>query len=123
MEHSFSGPAFTVGIEEELMLVDPETFELAQGIEAILADVDEDGVGQVKPELMQSVLEIATGVCANLDEAASQLRALRRRVHQCADRNGMLLAAAGTHPTALWEDQMIVDRPRYRELAEQLGWI
>src|SRR4051794_20636266 len=123
MKHSFSGPAYTVGIEEELMLVDPETLGLAQGIETILEDVGKDGVGQVKPELMQSVLEIATGVCANLDEAASQLRDLRRRVRECAERNGMLLAAAGTHPTALWGGQLIVDRPRYRELAAELGWI
>jgi carboxylate-amine ligase len=123
MDHNFSGPAFTVGIEEELMLVDPQTLELAQGIETILDDVGDGGPGQVKPELMQSVLEIATGVCGNLDEAASQLRDLRRRVRECAERNGMLLAAAGTHPTARWEDQLIVDRPRYRELVGKLGWI
>jgi glutamate---cysteine ligase / carboxylate-amine ligase len=123
MKHSFSGPAFTIGIEEELMLVDPETCGLAQGIETILADVGDDGPGHVKPELMQSVLEIATGICANLDEAAGQLRDLRRRVRECAERNGMQLAAAGTHPTALWEEQLIVDRPRYRELAAELGWI
>ena len=123
MDHNFSGPAFTVGIEEELMLVDPQTLELAQGIETILDDVGDGGPGEVKPELMQSVLEIATGVCGNLDEAASQLRDLRRRVRECAERNGMLLAAAGTHPTARWEDQLIVDRPRYRELEGELGWI
>jgi glutamate---cysteine ligase / carboxylate-amine ligase len=123
MEHRFSGPAFTIGIEEELMLVDPETLGLSQGIEAILADVEEEGVGQIKPELMQSVLEIATDVCEDLEEAADQLRQLRRRVRGCAERNGMLVAAAGTHPSAHWEDQLIVDRPRYRELAAELGWI
>ena len=123
MDHNFSGPAYTVGIEEELMLVDPQTLELAQGIETILDDVGDGGPGEVKPELMQSVLEIATGVCGNLDEAASQLRDLRRRVRECAERNGMLLAAAGTHPIARWEDQLIVDRPRYRELEGELGWI
>ena len=105
------------------MLVDPETWALAQGIEKILADVEEDGVGQVKPELMQSVLEIATDVCDDLAEAADQLRQLRQRVRGCAERNGMLVAAAGTHPSARWEDQLIVDRPRYRELAAELGWI
>ena len=123
MEHRFSGPAFTIGIEEELMLVDPETLGLSQGIEAILADVDEGGIGQVKPELMQSVLEIATGICRDLGEAANQLGQLRERVRGCAERNGMLVAASGTHPTARWEDQLIVDRPRYRELAAELGWI
>jgi carboxylate-amine ligase len=123
MDHRFAGDPFTIGIEEELMLVDPETLELAQGIELVLADSDEDGVGQIKPELMQSVLEIATEPCPNLEAAAGQLRALRRRVANCAERNGMIVAAAGTHPTARWEDQLIVERPRYRELASELGWI
>jgi glutamate---cysteine ligase / carboxylate-amine ligase len=123
MEHQFSGTPFTVGIEEELMLVEPESLQLQQGIEAILADIGEDRVGQVKPELMQSVLEIATDPCPDLDHAEAQLRELRRRVRDCAQRNGMLVAAAGTHPSALWEDQLIVERPRYRELAAELGWI
>src|SRR3954454_22215998 len=123
MKHSFSGPAYTVGIEEELMLVDPETLGLAQGIETILEDVGKDGGGQVQPEVMSSVLETAAGVCATLAEAASQLRDLRRRVRECAERNGMLLSASGTHPTALWEEQLIGARPRYRELAAELGWI
>jgi carboxylate-amine ligase len=123
MDHRFSGTPYTIGIEEELMLIDPQTMELAQGIETILADLGEGGAGHVKPELMQSVLEIATEPCANLGEAAGQLRELRRRVRGCAEANGMRLAAAGTHPTALWEDQLIVDRPRYRELAAELGWI
>jgi carboxylate-amine ligase len=123
MEHRFSGTPFTVGIEEELMLVDSGTLDLAQGIEQILADCGDEGVGEVKPELMQAVLEIATEPCANLGEAASQLRDLRRRVSSSAARHGMGLAASGTHPTALGEDQLIVERPRYLELAAQLGWI
>ncbi len=122
MEHRFSGTPFTIGIEEELMLVDGASFELAQGIEQILADC-EDGVGEVKPELMQSVLEIATDPCANLGEAAEQLRELRGRVGRSAARHGMALAASGTHPTGLGEEQLIVERPRYLELAEELGWI
>jgi glutamate---cysteine ligase / carboxylate-amine ligase len=123
MEHRFTGTAFTIGIEEELMLVDPGDLSLAQGIETILAAADPDGVGEIKPELMQSVLEIATEPCPDLASAADQLRGLRRRVRECADANGMMVAAAGTHPTALWEDQLIVERPRYRELAAELGWI
>lgn len=125
MDHRFSGTPFTVGIEEELMLVDSGTLDLAQGIELILADRShgEDLPGEVKPELMQAVLEIATEPCANLAEVAAQLGGLRRRVHSAAARHGMLLAASGTHPTALPEDQLIVERPRYLELAAQLGWI
>ena len=122
MEHRFSGTPFTIGIEEELMLVDATSFELAQGIEEILGDC-EAGVGEVKPELFQAVLEIATDPCANLGEAADQLGELRRRVGDSAARNGMALAASGTHPTGLGEEQQIVERTRYIELVEQLGWI
>ena len=89
MDHRFSGPPFTVGIEEELMLVDPGTLDLAQGIETILADCGTEGIGEVKPELMQAVLEIATEPCQDLGEAAAQLRQapggfadfLERRAH------------------------------------------
>jgi glutamate---cysteine ligase / carboxylate-amine ligase len=123
MEHRFTGTPFTIGIEEELMLVDSETLDLAQGIETILADLGQGYATSVKPELLQAVLEIATEPCADLEEAGSQLAALRLTVGESAQRNGMLLAAGGTHPTARWEDQQVVDRPRYRQLIEQLGWI
>lgn len=123
MDHRFSGTAFTVGIEEELMLVDPETLELAQGIESILGEEDGSGPGLVKPELMQAVLEIATDPCSDLTAAGEELRQLRRRVRESARRNGMDLAAAGTHPTGRGEEQLITARPRYQELAEELGWI
>jgi carboxylate-amine ligase len=123
MEHRFSGPSFTVGIEEELMLVDAETLGLSQGIETILREAGNGGPGEIKPELMQSVLEIATDPCESLGGAEAQLRELRSRVREAAEANGMLVAAAGTHPTALGEEQQITDRPRYRELAAELGWI
>jgi carboxylate-amine ligase len=123
MEHRFTGTPFTIGIEEELMLVDPESLDLAQGIEAILADCGEAAAKSVKPELLQAVLEIATAPCETLAQAGSQLADLRRRVGDAAQRNGMVLGAAGTHPTARWQEQLVVDRPRYRELVEQLGWI
>ncbi|HKG35481.1 MAG TPA: YbdK family carboxylate-amine ligase [Solirubrobacterales bacterium] len=123
MDHSFSGTPFTIGIEEELMLMDEGTLDLAHGIEEILRDVDEEGPGQVKPELLQSVLEIATDPCPDLASAGGQLREIRARVNNAAERNGMLLGAAGTHPSAHWEDQRIVERPRYEELASELGWI
>jgi carboxylate-amine ligase len=123
MEHRFRGTPFTVGVEEELMLIDAETLELTQGIEAILGDLGKQFEGQVKPELMQSVLEIATVPHESLAAAAEELRDLRETVRGAAERNGMLLAASGTHPTALWEDQLIVEEPRYQELAAELGYI
>jgi glutamate---cysteine ligase / carboxylate-amine ligase len=123
LDHKFDGTPFTLGIEEELMICEAETLELAQGIDTILGDLPEDLPGEVKPELMQSVLEVATRPCANITEAADQLRQLRRCVREVAARNGLAIGAAGTHPSAHYEDQLIVDNPRYRELAAELRWI
>ena len=123
LEHKFGGTPFTLGIEEELMICDAETLELAQGIETILGDLPEDLPGEVKPELMQSVLEVATRPCKDIKEAGEQIRALRRCVREVAARNGLAIGAAGTHPSADYEDQLIVDQPRYRELAAELQWI
>ena len=74
LDHRFNGTAFTIGIEEELMLLDPETLDLAHGIEEILAALPPELEGQVKTELFQSVLEIATLPCANLAEAIDGAR-------------------------------------------------
>jgi carboxylate-amine ligase len=123
LEHKFGGTPFTLGIEEELMICDAESLELAQAIDVILGDLPEGLPGEVKPELMQSVLEVATLPCADITEAADQLRQLRRSVREVAARNGLAIGAAGTHPAALYEDQLIVDHPRYKELAAELKWI
>jgi glutamate---cysteine ligase / carboxylate-amine ligase len=123
LDHKFGGTPFTLGIEEELMICDAETLELAQAIEVILGDLPEDLPGEVKPELMQSVLEVATPPCANITVAADRLRQLRRTVRAVAARNGLAIGAAGTHPSARYEDQLIVDHPRYKELAAELKWI
>src|SRR6266545_6564710 len=69
LEHRFNGPPFTIGVEEELMILEADGFGLAHEIEAILAAVPPEFDGQVKPELMQSVLEIATKPCRNVQEA------------------------------------------------------
>jgi glutamate---cysteine ligase / carboxylate-amine ligase len=123
MEQRFRGTPYTVGIEEELMLIDPRSLQLVQGIETILEDLGEDYEGRVKPELMQSVLEIATVPHATVADAGEELRSLRETVRGAAERHGMMLAASGTHPSALWEDQLIVERQRYQELAAALGYI
>ena len=123
LDHKFGGTPFTLGIEEELMICDAETLELAQAIDVIVGDLPDDLPGEVKPELMQSVLEVATLPCADITEAAEQLRQLRRCVREVAARNGLAIGAAGTHPSAHYEDQLIVDEPRYNELAAELRWI
>jgi glutamate---cysteine ligase / carboxylate-amine ligase len=124
VEHRFTGPSYTLGIEEELMLVDQETLDLAQSIEGVLTALEEvPKEGEVKPELMESVCEIATTPCRDAPEAGSQLRALRRQVQQVADGMGLAIGSAGTHPFAMWEDQRIVSRPRYRDLVAGLQFV
>lgn len=123
LDHSFNGTPFTIGIEEELMLLDPETLDLSHGIEAVLEGVPADRDGQVKPELFQSVLEVATKPCVDLAEAGRELRELRALVVDIADRNGMGVGAAGTHPFARYRDQHVVERERYLALYEELRWI
>jgi glutamate---cysteine ligase / carboxylate-amine ligase len=123
LEHNFAGPAFTIGIEEELMLLEERGLGLAQGIETVLQSVPQELEGQVKPELMQSVLEIATTPCPDVRTAGEQLRTLRHAVTEITESHGMRLAAAATHPFALFEDQEISDRPRYHELVAELGYI
>jgi carboxylate-amine ligase len=106
------------------MIVDQETLDLTSSIEGLLealGDIDKDG--EVKPELMESVCEIATEPCQNAREAGYQLRALRRLVQQVAGDCGAAIGSAGTHPFALWEDQRVVSRPRYRDLIAGLQFV
>jgi carboxylate-amine ligase len=124
VEHRFSGPSYTLGVEEELMIVDAETLDLANSIEGLLADLRERTTeGEVKPELMESVCEIATTPCRSVREVGSQLRALRRLVQSLASERGLAIGSAGTHPFALWENQRIVSRPRFRDLIAGLQFV
>jgi carboxylate-amine ligase len=122
MEHRFTGPSYTLGIEEELMIVDAETLDLVNSIESLLEAVP-DTVGDVKPELMESVLEIATTPTANTREAGVQLRDLRAVTQHTAAERGLTIGSAGTHPFAMWEDQRIVARTRYRDLVAALRFV
>jgi carboxylate-amine ligase len=124
VEHRFTGPSYTLGVEEELMIVDAETLDLANSIEGLLDDLEGHGAeGEVKPELMESVCEIATTPCSDAAAAGRQLDRLRRLVTGAAEQRGLAIGAAGTHPFAMWEDQRIVSRPRYRELVAGLQWV
>lgn len=120
MEQNFNSQGFTVGIEEELMILDGETLDLTNAIEDMLGDPRH---GEVKPELMESVLEISTDPCSSIAEAAAQLRELRHDVAMRAAANGYRIGAAGTHPFARWEDQRIAKRTRYRDLISALRFV
>ncbi|WP_026911530.1 carboxylate-amine ligase [Patulibacter minatonensis] len=125
MEHGFrAAPGrtpFSIGVEEELMIVDPESgHDLVNAIELLLGDAP---VGEIKPELMESVLEIATEPVANTVEAGEQLTSLRAHVSARAAEHGLAIASAGTHPYARWEDQRIAARDRYRDLVRELRFV
>ncbi len=122
VEHRFTGPSYTLGIEEELMIVDAETLDLVNGIETMLETMPPTA-GDVKPELMESVLEVSTTPCQNTREAGEQLRELRRVVQATAHEHGLAIGSAGTHPFAMWEDQRIVARTRYRDLIAALRFV
>jgi carboxylate-amine ligase len=120
MEHAFGedGPGpFSLGVEEELMIVDERTLALENAIGRLLGEVPG---GTVQPELMESVLEIATKPCRDVGETGERLRRLRAEVRERAAAHGLSIASAGTHPTARWEDQRIVGETRYRGLVDAL---
>ncbi|HYF26245.1 MAG TPA: carboxylate-amine ligase [Baekduia sp.] len=121
MEHAFTGPSFTLGIEEELMIVDERSLDLVNAIESLLEEAPK-GVG-IKPELMESVCEIATEPARTAREAGDQLRLLRHQVQETASARGLTIGSAGTHPFAMWEDQRIVQRTRYRDLISALRFV
>jgi glutamate---cysteine ligase / carboxylate-amine ligase len=120
VEHRFTGPPYTIGIEEELMILDAESLDLVNAIESLLESAP---AGEIKPELMESVLEVSTDACPNTAEAGLQLRALRRQVAETSASKNLAIGSAGTHPFARWEDQRIVARPRYRDLISALRFV
>jgi carboxylate-amine ligase len=125
LDHNFGkGEPYTLGVEEEYMLLDGETLDLVQHIEAVLAaaaghELEE----QVNAELMQSVLEIATPICRTPAEVEQELRKLRAYVIGLATERGLRVGSAGTHPFSLFERQRITARDRYRHLVDQLQYI
>src|SRR3954464_5533846 len=102
------------------MILDSESYNLANAIESLLEEAPD---GEIKPELMESVLEIATTPCQDARQAGDQLRALRRQVSEAAERHGLCIGSAGTHPFAMWEDQRISSAERYRELVSALRFV
>src|SRR6478752_2235442 len=125
LEHSFGkGDPFTLGVEEEYMLLDSTTFDLVQHIDTVLAAVEGSELESiVRPELMQSVLEISTPVCRNIQDVDHQLRKLRTAVTEIAREKDMRVGSAGTHPFSLFERQRITARDRYRALVDQMQYV
>jgi carboxylate-amine ligase len=123
-EHRFgAGTPFTVGVEEEYMLLDRRTLDLVQRAGGILrAEQHGDFAQLVSAELFESLVEFHTPVCATIADVARELRRVRAHAVAVADREGLLLGSAGTHPFSLFEAQHITERARYRALVDVLQY-
>ena len=114
---------FTLGIEEEFQLVDPGTRELRSHVSAILEEGIELLGEQIKPEMIQSQVEVGTNICRDINEARIDITRLRSVISALARRNGMAIVAASTHPISHWRDQTIFDDARYKLLIEELQMV
>src|SRR5438876_7375373 len=125
LDHAFgASDPYTLGVEEEYMLLDSETFDLVQHIDTVLAAVSGHELEpRINAELMQSVLEVATPVCRTPADVAEQLRALRTYVSDIARERGMRVGSAGTHPFSLFERQRITAKDRYRAMVDRMQYI
>ncbi len=118
---SQSEPPFTIGIEEEYLLVNPETRDLAVDVpEALMSECQRRLEEQVSPEFLQSQIEVGTRVCGNLKQAAQELARMRRAVAEVAAEHGLVPIAASTHPFAAWYRQKHTDKERYNVLARDM---
>jgi glutamate---cysteine ligase / carboxylate-amine ligase len=119
-------PRTTIGVEMELHLVDAATGELASTSREILAEMGADHPGgehpKAKHELFQSTVEIITGVCRSPAEVGEDLRSTLAELRAAADRRGLTLISAGTHPFGLARDQLVSPQQRYHDLIEALQW-
>jgi glutamate---cysteine ligase / carboxylate-amine ligase len=119
-----SRPSFNIGIEEEYQTVDPVTRDLKSHIHAEIVQKGRLLMAErVKPEMHQSVVEIGTSVCENIQEARDEIRSIRRQIITLARANGLRLSAGGTHPFALWSKQEIYPDERYRVIVEDLKMV
>lgn len=110
----------TIGIEEEYQIVDKESRELTSFVSEFL---DQGAVlfrDQVKPEFLQSQIEVGSSVCKNISEAREEICRLRSIVAETAEKHNSMIVAAGTHPFSSWEDQLVTDRDRYRGLMDSM---
>jgi glutamate---cysteine ligase / carboxylate-amine ligase len=115
-------PPLSLGVEEEVMILDASTLEPAPAVHVLVDGVRNLGLpGRLKTELHASVVELNTGICAGAGEAVAALRELRRGAADVAAANGLALAAAGAHPTATLESLPVVPEERYERMLRQIG--
>lgn len=111
---------FSIGIEEEFQIVDPDTRDLRSRVQEILKGGQILLKEQIKAEMHQSVVETGSKVCSNIKEAKNEVIKLRSGVAELAAKEGLKIAAAGTHPFSKWEDQEITEHPRYQSVVQDM---
>ena len=111
---------FTLGIEEEFAIIDPETRELRSHIHEILEGGKIMLKEQIKPEMHQSVVELGTEICDSIGCARDHVIELRTKLAELAARSGLKIASMGTHPFSHWRDQLITEGERYQEIVKDM---
>jgi glutamate---cysteine ligase / carboxylate-amine ligase len=111
---------FTVGVEEEFQIVDPATWELRSHVSQLLESSAPAFGDHVKREMHQSIVEVGTKICTSIEELAGEIVRIRRELADAAERVGLRIAAAGTHPFSNWMDQVLSPGERYQNIVEEL---
>ena len=111
---------FTLGVEEEYMVIDPATHELKSHEQKIVLEGQKIIMDKVKAEMHQAVVEVGTDICADVDEAFMDVGTLRKTISGIADSMGLWIGASGTHPFSHWESQLITEHARYSEIVNEL---
>ncbi|MEP7251841.1 MAG: carboxylate-amine ligase [Ginsengibacter sp.] len=111
---------FTLGVEEEYMVVDPVTRELKSHEQKIVQEGEKVIKDKVKAEMHQAVVEVGTDICQDIDEAFVDVATLRKTISSIADSLGLWVGASGTHPFSHWESQLITDHARYSQIVNEL---
>ena len=116
---NISFKSFTVGVEEEYMVLDPSTRELKSHEQRIVQEGHKISKDKVKAEMHQAVVEVGTDICKDVDEAFIDVSTLRKTISGIADSLGYTIGASGTHPFSHWESQLITDHARYNEMVNE----
>ncbi len=111
---------FTLGVEEEYMVIDPQTRELKSHEQKIVHEGQKLIKDKVKAEMHQAVVEVGTDICANVEEAFKDVATLRGTISKIAGDLGLWVGASGTHPFSHWESQLITDHVRYNQIVNEL---
>ena len=116
-------PSFTLGIEEEFQVVDPDSRELRSHIQEMFAEGEKILKDEIKREMHDPVIEVGTPICRNVAEARREVTRLRREIINLVRSNGLRIAAAGTHPISHWATVPITPAARYDQIVYDLQMV